>query len=224
MTVFVGSLVFVVLAEMFDKTQLLAMCFAARYRWQTVMWGVLVATAANHLLAVLAGNLLTTFIPMSYINITAAISFIIFGLWTIRGDTLSCDTGKSSRSPFWIVTIAFFIAECGDKTQLATVVLAARYNEVISVWLGTTAGMMIANAIGIIIGSVAGRRLPEKAITWFAALTFIAYGVYSLWDATPRAFWHPVTVIGLLAAIAGTIGVILRMNRRDRQAATDETH
>ncbi len=211
-------MLFVVLAEMFDKTQLLAMCFAARYRWQTVMWAVFVATAANHLLAVLAGSLLTTFIPMQYITITAAVSFILFGLWTIRGDTLSCDTGSSSRSPFWIVTIAFFIAECGDKTQLATVVLAARYNDIISVWLGTTAGMMIANAIGILIGSVAGSRLPEKAITWFAALTFIAFGVYSLWNATPRSFWQPPIVIGGIAALAGAIGLIIRMNRRDRIA------
>ncbi len=218
MTVFVGSMVFVVLAEMFDKTQLLAMCFAARYRWQTVMWAVLVATAANHLLAVLAGSLLTTFIPTQYITIAAAVSFILFGLWTIRGDTLSCGTDSSNRSPFWIVTIAFFIAECGDKTQLATVVLAARYNEIIAVWLGTTVGMMIANAIGIIIGSVAGRRLPEKAITWFAALSFIAFGVYSLWEATPRSFWQPPIVIGGIAALAGAVGLIIRMNRKNRRA------
>lgn len=220
LSVFIGSMIFVVLAEMFDKTQLLAMCFAARYRWQTVMWAVLVATAANHLLAVLAGSLLTTFIPMSYINITAAVSFIIFGLWTIRGDTLSCETDNSGRSPFWIVAIAFFIAECGDKTQLATVVLAARYNEIIPVWLGTTVGMMIANAIGIVIGNLAGRKLPEKAITWFAALTFIAYGMYSLWEATPRSFWEPPMVIGALAALAGAIGLIVRLNRKNRIAAS----
>lgn len=220
LSVFIGSMIFVVLAEMFDKTQLLAMCFAARYRWQTVMWAVFVATAANHLLAVLAGSLLTTFIPMSYVNITAAVSFIIFGLWTIRGDTISCETDNSGRSPFWIVAIAFFIAECGDKTQLATVVLAARYNEIIPVWLGTTVGMMIANAIGIVIGNLAGRRLPEKAITWFAALAFIAYGAYSLWEATPRSFWQPPVVIGALAALAGAIGLIVRMNRKDRIAAS----
>ncbi|KAF0182786.1 MAG: hypothetical protein FD164_982 [Nitrospirae bacterium] len=221
MTVFIGSMLFVVLAEMFDKTQLLAMCFAARYRWQTVMWAVFVATAANHLLAVLAGSLLTTFIPMHYINITAAVSFIIFGLWTIRGDTLSCKTDTSGRSPFWIVAIAFFIAECGDKTQLATVVLAARYNEIIPVWLGTTVGMVIANAIGIAVGNLAGRRLPEKAVTWFAALTFIVFGAYSLWDSTPRAFWQPPIVIGAFAALAGVIGLIVRMNQKSRLAALE---
>lgn len=201
MTVFLGSTAFVVLAEMFDKTQLLAMCFAARYRWQTVMWAVFVATAANHLLAVLAGSLLTTVVPMSYINITAAVSFILFGLWTIRGDTLSCDTGSSTRSPFWIVAIAFFIAECGDKTQLATVVLAARYNEIIAVWLGTTTGMVIANAIGVIIGAAAGRRLPEAAIKWFAALIFIGFGIYGLYEALPAAAWQPAYVAAGGAAL-----------------------
>lgn len=85
MTAFLTSLIFVVLAEMGDKTQLLAMAFATRFKWQTVMWGVLAATIFNHLFAVIVGAYLTHFIPMSYIQIAAAISFIIFGLWTIRG-------------------------------------------------------------------------------------------------------------------------------------------
>ena len=78
------------LAEMGDKTQLLAMCFAMKYRWQTVMWGVFAATLLNHLLAVLIGTFMTTLVPMSWLQIAASVSFIIFGLWTIRGDTLSC--------------------------------------------------------------------------------------------------------------------------------------
>ena len=88
MTAFLTSLVFVVLAEMGDKTQLLAMAFATRYRWQTVMWGVFAATLLNHLFAVMAGSYLPRFVPMQYFNITAAASFILFGLWTIRGDNL----------------------------------------------------------------------------------------------------------------------------------------
>src|SRR5512137_270584 len=88
MIAFWTSLTFVVLAEMGDKTQLLAMAFAARIRWQTVMWGVFVATAANHFLAVLVGNYLTHIIPMLWIKVAAAASFILFGLWTIRGDKL----------------------------------------------------------------------------------------------------------------------------------------
>jgi len=183
MIAFLTSLTVVVLAELGDKTQLLAMAFATRYRWQTVMWGVFAATAANHLLAVFVGNYLTNIIPIEYIRIVAAVSFILFGLWTIRGDTLGDEADKYKYNPFWTVVIAFFIAEMGDKTQLATVVLAARFNTIIPVWLGTTTGMMIADAIGIIIGIVLHKRIPEKMIKWFAALVFIAFGVWGLIEA-----------------------------------------
>ena len=100
MTAFLTALAFVVLAEMGDKTQLLAMAFACRFRWQTVMWGVLAATILNHLFAVLVGSYLTAFIPLSYIQIGAAISFIAFGIWTIRGDELGDEAEKDKFSPF----------------------------------------------------------------------------------------------------------------------------
>lgn len=182
MTAFLTSLAFVVLAEMGDKTQLLAMAFAARFRWQIVMWGVFAATVANHFFAVLVGNYLTSFIPLSYIKIGAAISFIIFGLWTIRGDRLDGEDQRFHFSPFWTVAVAFFIAEMGDKTQLATVALAADFNAVVPVWAGTTAGMMIADALGIIVGIVLQKRIPERQIKWFAAIVFIAFGIWGLYD------------------------------------------
>jgi putative Ca2+/H+ antiporter (TMEM165/GDT1 family) len=181
MIAFWTSLAFVVLAEMGDKTQLLAMAFAARMRWQTVMWGVFVATAANHLLAVFAGNYLTTIIPLEYIKIAAALSFIIFGLWTIRGDKLEDEDRRFNFSPFWTVVVAFFIAEMGDKTQLATVALAAEFNMIVPVWAGSTAGMIIADGIGIIVGIVLHKNIPEKQIKWFAALVFIAFGLWGLY-------------------------------------------
>ncbi len=187
MTAFLTSLAFVVLAEMGDKTQLLAMAFAARIRWQTVMWGVFAATAANHLLAVLAGNYMTEFVPMPVIRIAAAVSFIFFGLWTIRGDKLEGEDKRFHFSPFWTVAAAFFLAEMGDKTQLATIALAADFHTVIPVWTGTTAGMLIADAIGIVIGMVLNKKLPEKQIKWFAALTFIAFGLWGLYDSLLRS-------------------------------------
>jgi putative Ca2+/H+ antiporter (TMEM165/GDT1 family) len=187
-TAFLASLGFVVLAEMGDKTQLLAMAFAARIRWQTVRWGVFVATAANHFLAVLAGNYLTHIIPMMYIKIAAALSFTIFGLWTIRGDKLEDEDKRFNFSPFWTVATAFFIAEMGDKTQLATVALAADFNTVIPVWAGSTTGMLIADAIGIIVGIVLHKKLPEKQVKWFAAIAFILFGVWGLYEAIFRQF------------------------------------
>lgn len=187
MTAFLTSMVFVVLAEMGDKTQLLAMAFATRYRWQTVMWGVFAATVLNHLMAVFIGNYITQLIPMNYVHITAAASFILFGLWTIRGDELNGEDKMTKYSPFWTVAIAFFMAEMGDKTQLATIALAAQFNTIIPVWLGTTVGMMIADAIGIIIGIVLGKKIPERAVKWFAALIFIFFGLWGLYQALPAA-------------------------------------
>ena len=180
MTAFLTSLAIVFLAEMGDKTQLLAMAFATRFRWQTVMLGVFAATIANHLFAVVVGNYLTTIIPLTFIKIAAAASFIFFGLWTLRGDTLEGEDKRFSFNPFWTVTVAFFLAEMGDKTQLATVALAAEFNTIVPVWLGTTTGMLIADGVGIIAGIVLHKRIPERQIKWVAALTFIAFGLWGL--------------------------------------------
>ncbi len=186
MTTYLASLAFVVLAEMGDKTQLLAMAFASRYRWQTVMGGVFWATLANHLLAVLLGNYLTSIIPFYYVQIVASASFILFGLWTLRGDTLDNEDKRFNYSPFWTVAVAFFFAEMGDKTQLATIALAAKYDSIIQIWLGTTSGMIIADAIGIIFGIVLGKKIPERLVKWSAALIFILFGAIGLYQTLSR--------------------------------------
>ena len=203
MTAFLASLGFVVLAEMGDKTQLLAMAFATRYKASTVMWGVFAATVLNHFLAVLAGNYLTNLVPLHYVQIAAAASFILFGLWTIRGDELAGEDKRFHFSPFWTVAIAFFIAEMGDKTQLATVALAAKYQSVIPVLVGTTAGMLIADAIGIGIGIVMGKKIPERAVKWIAALIFIAFGFWGLYEYLPEE------VLTVPAALSGVTAVAL---------------
>lgn len=210
MTAFIASLIFVVLAEMGDKTQLLAMAFACKFRWLTVMWGVFVATAANHLMAAAAGSYLATVVPMAYVKIAAAVSFVIFGLWTIRGDTLEGEDKKYNFSPFWTVTIAFFIAEMGDKTQLATIALAVEYNTIIAVWIGTTIGMIISNGIGIIVGNVMGKHIPERTIKWVSALIFIAFGAYGLYENVPQHVWSPAIIAAVLSALGIAIYGVAR--------------
>ena len=189
MTVYLASLVFVVLAEMGDKTQLLAMAFASRYRWQTVLWGVFLATLANHLLAVLLGNYLTSLIPLKTIQIIASASFVLFGLWTLRGDKLNNEDKRFNYSPFWTVAVAFFFAEMGDKTQLATIALATKYSSIIQIWFGTTSGMIIADAIGIIFGIVLGKNIPERLVKWVAAVIFILFGVMGLYGTISNHYW-----------------------------------
>lgn len=202
MTAFWASLIFVVLAEMGDKTQLLAMAFATRYKASTVLWAVFVATALNHMLAVAVGNYMTAFIPLSAIQIAAAVSFVLFGLWTIRGDQLEGEDKRFSFSPFWTVAIAFFVAEMGDKTQLATVALAAKYQSPFAVWSGTNIGMLIADAFGIVVGIVMHKHIPEKAVKWGAALVFIAFGIYGIHENVPERIMTPIIEIASLTVIA----------------------
>jgi putative Ca2+/H+ antiporter (TMEM165/GDT1 family) len=165
-----------------DKTQLLAMAFATRYSASKVLWAVFLATILNHALAVLTGHFLTTVIPLDIISFLAAFSFIIFGLWTLRGDKLEGEDKKVSRlGPILTVGIAFFFAEMGDKTQLATISLAVKYQSMISVLTGTTAGMIIADAFGIITGIVLKKHIPEKTIKWFSAIIFILFGLSGMY-------------------------------------------
>jgi len=185
----------VVLAEMGDKTQLLAMALTCRFRWQIVMLGVLAATLCNHFLAVVAGTYVTKIIPIYYVQVAASASFILFGFWTLRGDTLEGEDERFNYSPFWTVAVAFFLAEMGDKTQLATVALAAEYKSIIAVWLGTTTGMLIADAIGIGVGIVLGKKTPERLIKWVAALIFLFFGLSGLYELLPSVYLYPIFIL-----------------------------
>jgi putative Ca2+/H+ antiporter (TMEM165/GDT1 family) len=215
-TPFVASFLFVVLAEMGDKTQLLAMAFATRFPAKTVLAGVLAATLVNHLLAVVLGSFLTDFIPMNAVQIAASASFILFGLWTLRGDELEGEDRRYRFSPFWTVAVAFFFAEMGDKTQLATVALAAKYRSILPVWMGTTTAMLVADAFGITVGVILGKKIPERFVKWFAALIFVLFGIIGLYDALPAAFLTvPVMFAGFLVVLVLVLLVVRRSRQRE---------
>lgn len=214
MAAFLASVAFVVLAEMGDKTQLLAMAFATRFHALTVLWAVFGATLVNHLLAVAAGKYLAAFVPMHYVQVAASVSFIGFGLWTIRGDELSGEDKRFKFSPFWTVFVAFFLAEMGDKTQLATVALAAKYQSVVPVWMGTTTGMIIADAIGIGVGVVLGKRIPERAVKWFAAVLFMLFGLAGLFEFLPKGVAAVPAAVGGVGAVAVLAFLVARRNAK----------
>ena len=214
MKIFIASFLFVVLAEMGDKTQLLAMAFACRYPAKTVLAGVLVATLVNHLLAVVVGSWLTNIVPLDTIQIAASASFILFGLWTLRGDRLEGEDRKFKFSPFWTVAVAFFFAEMGDKTQLATVALAAKYRSILPIWMGTTAAMLVADAFGIIVGVVLGKKIPERFVKWFAAAIFILFGIIGLYDSLPERFLTPPAMAAGLFFVVALVFVVVWQGRR----------
>jgi putative Ca2+/H+ antiporter (TMEM165/GDT1 family) len=198
------ALLKVVIAEMGDKTQLLAMAMASKYKVKDVMLGVLVATIFNHALAVAVGAFLGNQLPMTTIKIVAGVAFVIFGLWTLRGDKIDDEDNKKSKfGPIVTVAIAFFIAEMGDKTQLMTVAIAAEASNPIIVLMGTTAGMLVADAIGILGGAWMCRHIPEKYIKWTAGIIFMIFGTLALNSSVPASMINVLSIALYFVVVGG---------------------
>jgi putative Ca2+/H+ antiporter (TMEM165/GDT1 family) len=192
----IKALLFVVVAEMGDKTQLLAMAMASKYKVRQVMLGVLVATICNHALAVALGSYLSSVIPMDLVKLVAGIAFLVFGLWTLRGDKLDGDEGKKQKfGPVATVAIAFFLAEMGDKTQLMTIAIAADSTFPLLVLTGTTIGMLVADGIGICCGAWLAKHVPDKYIKWGAGFIFIFFGTLTLYNSVPKWLISPIYIL-----------------------------
>lgn len=167
-------------AELGDKSQLMAMAFAARYRPVPILIGITIATAIVHAFSVIGGALLGAALPTDAINVVAGIAFLGFAAWTLRGDELTDDeearVDRSTRSAVLAAGGAFFLAELGDKTMLATITLATT-NGLWGTWLGSTLGMVAADALAIGVGAVLGTRLPDRVIKVGAAVLFVVFGL-----------------------------------------------
>jgi putative Ca2+/H+ antiporter (TMEM165/GDT1 family) len=175
---FLVSTASVALAEIGDKTQLLALVLAARFRKPLpIVFGILLATLANHALAAKVGAVLTTVVSPQTLRWLVALSFIAMGLWILIPDKEQDAAAKYPYGAFLTTLIAFFLVEIGDKTQIATVLLATKYSSVALVVLGTTAGMLLANVPVVCAGKFAAHKLPLKLIRTIAALLFMALGM-----------------------------------------------
>ena len=185
MEAFFVSTAIVALAEMGDKTQLLSLVLAARFRkpWPIVL-GIFVATLANHALAGAVGAWVTQLLGPQLLRWVLGASFIAMALWMLIPDKLDDDEG-GGVAPRWGVfgtaVLAFFLAEMGDKTQIATVMLAAQYSAWAWVVMGTTVGMMLANAPVVWLGERITRRVPIRAVHVVSAVIFLGLGVLALW-------------------------------------------
>jgi Ca2+/H+ antiporter, TMEM165/GDT1 family len=171
----------VALGEIGDKTQLLALLLAARYRApRPIIAGILVATLANHAAAAALGAWLTRMVDPAWMRWLLGGSFLVVAAWMLipdRADTLDGNASAGRWGVFGVTVVAFFLAEMGDKTQIATVMLAARYDALVTVTAGTTLGMMIANVPAVLIGERAVRVLPVQWIHRIAALVFAGLGI-----------------------------------------------
>ena len=173
-------------AELGDKSQLMALTFATRFKTWPVLIGITIATAVVHLVSVGVGYGLGAALPTGWISLIAAIAFLAFGAWTLRGDKLTEDeknkAERTTGSAILAVGGAFFLAELGGKTMLATITLATQYGW-FGTWVGSTVGMVAADALAILVGRLLGRHLPEKAIKYGAATLFAIFGVWLLVEA-----------------------------------------
>jgi Ca2+/H+ antiporter, TMEM165/GDT1 family len=183
-----SSFFFIFLAEMGDKTQLVALSFATKFNPWKVVAGIFIGTLVSHLMAVIIGQNLSLIIPMQYLEIIVGLSFIGFGLWTLKGDKYDGKKEKknSKLGPVITIALAFFLAELGDKTQLATISLAAQYRTLFGVLVGSTSGMVCADGLAIALGCFAGKKMPEKTIKYFSAAIFIVFGLVILIKALKR--------------------------------------
>ena len=172
-------------AELVDKSQLMAMTFASRYRARDVILGITAATAIVHLASVGIGFWIGDAFSeyQGWISIAAGLAFLAFAAWTLRGDELTEDEAQKAKNAsgraLLAVGLAFFLAELGDKTMLATITLAVD-NDWVGVWIGSTVGMVAADALAIVVGAELGKKLPEKAIRYGAAAAFAVFAVVLL--------------------------------------------
>jgi putative Ca2+/H+ antiporter (TMEM165/GDT1 family) len=177
-----ASTAVVALAEIGDKTMLLAILLAARLRapWQIIA-GIFLATIANHALAALLGREVAGLIDAPWFRIAVAVGFIAMGLWTLVPDKFDDDEGFRHRGGAFVTTlVAFFLVEIGDKTQVATIALGARYHDVLTVATGTTLGMLLVNVPAVFLGEELVKRVSLRITRVAAAVLFIALGAWQL--------------------------------------------
>lgn len=185
MEAFLASTALVAFAEIGDKTMLLAIILAARFRQPLpIIAGIFVATIFNHALAAWAGAAIAGLLAGFWFQLLVAIGFLAMAAWTLVPDKMDDDDAPiaSAQGAFLTTVFAFFAAEMGDKTQIATVALGAQYHNVLIVSAGTTLGMMIANVPAVLLGNKITQLVPMKAMRMTAALIFAALGLFALWQ------------------------------------------
>jgi Ca2+/H+ antiporter, TMEM165/GDT1 family len=178
MTAFLVSLLSVAIAEMGDRTQLLSLALAAHYRKPVpIIVGIFVATIANHSIAGILGAWFGRLLTPTVLDVVVGTSMVAMAIWVLRADTFSPGKEVSNRSAFIATLCTFFVAEIGDKTQIATLALAAAYPNLVAVIAGTTAAMLIANIPAVFLGDALSGRLPIRQMNYIAALFFAVLGV-----------------------------------------------
>lgn len=203
------AFVLIFIAEMGDKTQILAMAFATKFPVKKVILGIFIGSLLNHGLGIILGRYISNFIPINTIQIVAGFAFVGFSLWTLKSDDEDEEGGKEKLKFGAIITVAlaFFIGELGDKTQLAAITLSIDATYPIVILCGSVLGMIVTGGLGIIVGKKIGDKIPEFAMKIIAASVFMFFGITKLFDTIPKKYLNfPNTLIFIVII---TIVVIL---------------
>lgn len=208
---FLKSMLLIFMAEMGDKTQILAMAFATQFKIKDVLLGVFLGSLLNHGLAVILGAYLSNVIPIGAIQIIAGFLFIGFALWTLKVDEEDEEDGvKKNLGPILTVAVAFFIGELGDKTQLTAITLASDAAFPLFILFGTVTGMVLTSGVGILIGSKIGNRIPEFTMKIVSASIFLLFGTIKLYTAIPRNFLTGINISIFFTLLSVSIYFLLK--------------
>lgn len=211
-TEYIGALFFIFAAEMGDKTQILAMMFATKYKTSKVLLGICIGSFLNHGLAVIFGTLLGEVINPNILQVVAGLAFIGFAFWTLLGKEGEDEEEKqSSKGAIITVAAAFFVGELGDKTQLTAITLSVDAMYPFLILLGTVSGMVVTSSIGIFVGSKVGDKIPELMIKILSGSIFMLFGVLKLANNTPDKWIQVYTVIPFILLISLGVIYVLRL-------------
>lgn len=208
---YIGALLLIFVAEMGDKTQILAMMFATKYKTSKVLIGIFVGSFLNHGLAVLFGSLLGGIIDPNILQVIAGVAFIGFAFWTLlAGEDDDEEEVNVSKGAIITVALAFFVGELGDKTQLTAITLSVDSIYPFIVLLGTVSGMIVTSSLGIFVGSKIGDKIPELMIKLLSSAVFLIFGIIKLVSSTPDSWISLYTLIPFVIVVSfGTIYLTL---------------
>lgn len=216
---FISAFLLIFFAEMGDKTQLLALAFSTKYSVKQVLTGVMIGSFLNHGIAILLASFIATLASDGSIKILAALMFIGFGLWSLKLDFVDEEDEDSSKlklGPIFTVALAFFIGELGDKTQLSAMALGLDSISPFVTLIGTTAGMVAVSGIGILVGRLIGKKIPEVTMKVVSAFVFLGFGVTGLWSSIPGKYLTNINILLFTLSLILAIAMIMYINSVNR--------
>lgn len=192
---FIKAFLLIFIAEMGDKTQIIAMTFATQHKVKDVIKGVIIGVALNHGIAIILGRFISKAVPLNTIQIIAGIMFVAFGIMALKDEGLDESRDRKNFGPIATVAIAFFIGELGDKTQLTAMTLSSEATYPLFILIGTTLGMVATSGFGIFIGSRIGEKIPDVGIKISSSLVFIVFGSLKLYTTLPKDYINLLNII-----------------------------